>query len=106
MAKLVVEIDDRKLHDAIQNADGLKGVLQGYVDSAKGSANSMSSGFRTERTVNFETGEHVGGTQPVYDGNVKKKGRTMVGLVYTANYAAQKDNMLNNTLLKSLGGGR
>ena len=62
-----------------------------------GKANSMAAGFRTKRWMG------KGGTQAVYGSKeAEARGRTSVALVYTANYAAQKENMQHNTLLKSI----
>ena len=45
----------------------------------------------------------MGGTQPSYGADVETHGGAPVGIVYTANYAAMRDNAQNNTLLKSIG---
>ena len=101
MADVDVEIDASRLFVAIQDAESLPDVLGEYVQRISGNANAASAGFRTGIFHDHDTGETRGDTQPVYKGNVKRKGRSMVGLVYTGNYAAQKDNYENNTLLKS-----
>lgn len=104
MANYSVEVvvDKEKLYEAIQDAEGTPSTLQGYVDQIKGRANAMSSAYRTGIWHDPKTRERRGDTQPDYKGDVQKKGRTQVGLVYTGNYAAKKDNQENNTLLKSL----
>lgn len=101
MADVEVEIDGAKLLAAIQDADRLPDVLQEQVQRIQGNANASSAWFRTGIFHDHVTGETRGDTQPVYSGNVKRKGRSMVGLVFTGNYAAQKDNYENNTLLKA-----
>ena len=65
-------------------------------------ANSMGSGFKTKL---LRHGRPVkGGTSPSYVADVEVKTNAAVGIVYTGNYAAMRDNAKNNTLLKSLGG--
>lgn len=102
MADVRVEINGRKLFYAIQDAEGLKETLEAEVNRIKSAANANGSGFRTENTVDWATGQRYGGTAPIYDGNVQRKKNSTVGLVFTANYSARKDNMLHNTLLKSI----
>ena len=65
-------------------------------------AQGMSAGFKTGIWHDHATGEKRGNTQAKYAGDVKRMGSSYVGIVYTANYAAQKDNLKNNTLLKVL----
>lgn len=92
-----------KLKEACTQSDGLVPVLKTKSKEIANKANSLSSGFRTQEVTRWETGERVGGTQPEYksDAQIKRKGP--VGIVYTNNYAARKDNMENNTLLKARG---
>lgn len=70
-------------------------------------ANAMSSGYRTKLLEHQNKPRHgvypVGGTQAVYDGDVKVMREAVVGIVHTGNYAAMKDNAENNTLLKARG---
>lgn len=98
--RLVVKIDDKKLWSTINEADGLPELLDTAVKAVVSNANQSSAGFRTE--VIHIDGRRVGGTQPEYGGDVAKKGRTTVGIVHPKNYAAIKDNYINNTMLKSL----
>lgn len=65
-------------------------------------ANGMSSGFRTGIWHDHETGEKRGNTAPKYEAKpaIMRNGKP-VAIVVTANYAAQKDTMENNTLLKA-----
>ena len=100
--KVRVDLDKKKLYETIQESEGLPSTLQGYVSQITGKANALSSGFRTEETRDYSTGQMVGGTQPRYAGDVEKKRNTVVGLIHPTNYAAMKDNYLHNTLLKSL----
>lgn len=99
---ITVVIDEKKLYEAINDSPGIKPVLEKACSAITSKANSMSSGYRTGKWHDHSTGEERGGTQPEYAYDVKKKRRTMVGLVHPANYAAMKDNHEHNTLLKSL----
>ena len=99
---MTIVIDERKLYEAINDSPGIKPALEKVCNTITGKANSMSSGYRTGKWHDHATGEERGGTQPKYACDVKKKKRTMVGLVHPANYAAMKDNHEHNTLLKSL----
>jgi methyl coenzyme M reductase alpha subunit len=98
----LVKIDEEKLKHAISNAEKLPGQLSTPVNAIINAANSMSAGFRTGIFHDPKTGEKRGDTQPNYAGNVIKGKHGYVGIVYTANYAAQKDNHLHNTLLKAV----
>ena len=92
-----------KLKDACRNAEGLVPVLKSESQKIAGKANSLSSGFRTQEVTRWETGERVGGTKPQYGYDAKKGRKGPVGIVYTNNYAARKDNLENQTLLKARG---
>ena len=86
------------------------------VEAATGriasTANALGSQYRTglyHRGATYGGGNDkgrrsgvVGNTQPVYGMKVKGGGHTSVGIIYCANYAAMKDNMLHNTLLKAV----
>lgn len=102
MANVEIDIDDEKLYMAVQDAEGTEGALSEAVNSISSRANALSSGFRTGRYYDREAKELKGDTQPSYKGDVRRMGKTEVGIVYTANYAAMKDNMEHNTLLKSV----
>ena len=104
MADVVyVDIDESKLSKAITEADGVKDALREKSRDMASSANSMSASFETEQTVNWATGEHVGGTRPEYGYDVKHTNNGYVGIVMPKNYAAMKDNCEHNTLLKAKG---
>ena len=96
-----VVLDDEKVYEAIQDGEGTVPALEEIVNSIKGRANAMSAGYRTKKSKT--KGVPVGGKQPIFDGNVERHGRSQVGLVWTANYAAKKHNLENNTLVKSIG---
>lgn len=66
-------------------------------------ANAMSAGNRTGFYHRDHKSPAVGGTAPAYAGNVQMVGGGHIGIVYTDNYAARKDNNENNTLLKAKG---
>lgn len=93
--------------DALQRAAGkddeVEAALAQATSSIVSAANAMGSGFRTGRYHRDHMSPAVGDTQAAYDGNVEDHGKGNVGIVYTANYAAQKDNLQNNTLLKARG---
>ena len=96
-----ITLDDNLVYQAIQDGEGTVPALEQIVNSIKGRANAMSSGYRTKKSKT--KGVPVGDKQPRFDGNVERHGRTQVGLVWTANYAAKKHNLENNTLAKSIG---
>ena len=98
-----VEIDERALREAISNGEGVESILQAETDKIVSRANSLSRGMRTGRWHDHSTGETLGDTEPEFAGNVKKRGKGHIGIVYTANYAAQKANMQSNILLKAKG---
>ena len=63
----------------------------------------MSAGYRTGYYHREHKSPAVGGTQPSYWSNTgRPRGVVPVGIAFTANYAAKKDNLEHNTLLKSL----
>lgn len=66
-------------------------------------ADSMSAGFRTGLYHRDHKSPAVGNTKPKYKSSVKKFNGLPVGIVYTGNYSAMKDNTINNTLLKARG---
>ena len=102
MAKLEIYLDETKLFEAVQDAENLPQIIGEYTQRIEANANQMSSGFRTGIFHNHETGQTLGNTQPKYASDVKKKGRSIVGIVHVKNYAAMKDNYENNTLLKAV----
>lgn len=107
MVSYQVHIYEDKLEKACtETAEGLEAQLASVSKSIAQRANSLSGGFRTMETTRWETGERVGGTKPDYGSSAKprgKKSKGPVGIVYTNNYSARKDNLENNTLLKARG---
>ena len=101
-----VVIDGEKLERAVQEGKGTRAAVKAEADSIRSRANSLGAAYPTERTVRWATREHVGGTVPDYRADVqtfRAKGgiEKPVGIVYTGNYAAMKDNHNHNTLLKA-----
>lgn len=107
MASCSIHISEDKLRQACtQDAEGLEQEVGKASKAIAQRANSLSSGFRTKEVTRWETGERVGGTKPEYGSDTRaraKRAKGPVGIVYTNNYAARKDNMENNTLLKARG---
>ncbi len=102
MADVRIVLDEQKVYDAIQDAEGTPDMLSALSQRFAARANAMSAGYRTGRFYDRTEHRLKGNTQPSFAWNVQKRGRTQVGLVYTANYAAQKHNHEHNTLLKSI----
>ena len=98
-----VVIDEQALERAVKFAPGTATALRTNVKERKAFANALAAGYRTGIYHDFKTGEKKGDTPARYDGNVKKMGDGYLGIVYTANYAAQKENHEHNTLLKAKG---
>lgn len=91
------KIDNQKLWRMACKSDGMYQLIRKTTDRVASNANSLGSGFKTERY------KGKGGTSPKYMADTQRpRGIVPVGMVYTANYAAMKDNMKHNTLLKSL----
>ena len=96
-----IEWDDDALVIAVSgSADQIRSI----TEQTAARANALSSGYRTGLYYRDHKKPPVGDTQPVYSHDVKTYGKGYpVGIVYTGNYAAMKDNHENNTLLKSRG---
>ena len=107
MADVRIEIDERKLRKVAFESDGCYQLVLQKRDQSEAMANSLGSGYRTGYYHRDHKSPAVGGTQPKYGGSTQRfrnsEGISIpVGIVTTKNYAAMKDNMLHNTLLKSL----
>ena len=98
-----VDIDQKKLEDAVNFASGTAALLREDVAKRKAHANALAAGYKTPKWHDHTTGETKGGTQAAYGNGVKRGTKGHVGIVYTANYAAQKENHEHNTLLKVKG---
>ena len=103
MADARVEWDMAALKRAAGTDPQVRDELERTTDAIKARANSMGGAFRTGLYHRDHQSPAVGNTPAVYDGNVTMVNGGNIGIVYTANYAAQKDNLQNNTLLKAKG---
>lgn len=102
MAKVEVILDGEKVERAIADAPKMRPILQAVVAGMAANANALSAGYRTGRFYDRAEKKLKGDTQPRYASNVERHGKALVGLVYTANYAAMKENHEHNTLLKTM----
>ena len=68
-------------------------------------ADSLGGGYMTGRYYDRAEGVLKGRTPAEYRSEVKSYSHAHHGIVYAANYAAEKDNLLHNTLLKAVGNG-
>lgn len=105
MASVTVKVDisQQSLERAVNFAEGTKAALASKSSAIASTANSMGSGFRTGKYHRDHKSPAVGGTSPVYVSDVEMGRKGYVGIVHPKNYAAMKDNYLNNTLLKAKG---
>ena len=107
MADVEIRIDQRKLKKLALESDGAYQMVMQKRDQVDAMANSLGAGYRTGYYHRDHKSPAVGGTQPKYGGSTRRF-RTSdgvnapVGIVHPLNYAAMKDNMLHNTLLKAL----
>ena len=102
MGSFTIVLDDEAVYQAIQDGEGTPKALGEIVGRIAENANALSAGYRTGRFYDRKAEKLKGNTQPHYASNVERHGRSQVGLVWTANYAAQKDNCEHNTLLKAI----
>lgn len=101
---------DSNWEETIKTMPAVKAVVTKEAKSICDTANSLSSGFRSGTYYDKETKKTIGNTPAQY-GSMNAKvypdrngaGNTSVALVYTKNYAAQRDNLLHNTLTKAIG---
>ena len=100
MAKDIVW-NDRELRKLA--AAAAKPGIEAKTGRIRDAADSMSAGYRTGKYHRDHKSPAVGGTKPEYASDVKDFNGMPVGIVYTGNYAAMKDNHENNTLLKARG---
>ena len=96
-----------KLNKEIGRSEEVSKGIAFHTQRLGMSANAACAGFRSERVLDYKTKEWVGGTPAEYDFNVECNGtdKWPIGLVWPANYAAWKDLLENNTLLKVIGNG-
>ena len=119
-AKCRVEFDMAALRDAAARSDETRAALVAATDRITAAANAMGAsthsgghGYDTKGTGRPRRGQGwlqhdrspapVTGPQASYAGNVRMQRDGYMGIVYTANHAAQLDNHRNNTLLKAKG---
>lgn len=103
MADVEFHINKDKLWRLVCKSEGTYQIVRNVADQVESNANSLSAGYRTGYYHKDHKSPAVGGTQPSYQANTgRPRGTVPVGIVYTGNYAAQKDNLQHNTLLKSL----
>ena len=103
--KIDIHWDKAALGSAIGLADETREAIEDATDRIAANAQSMSASFRTGIYHDHTTGEKKGDTPTNYVGDVQTFRNAVVGIVYTGNYSAQKDNLMNNTLLKAIGNG-
>lgn len=101
MAKMKIVWDEKALERAMNDSPATMKAVQGYVSKKVANANAMASGYVTKGF--YQNHQLVDGKkQAKYDGNVKRKGNGwIVGLVFTANQSAAKENLEHNTLMKA-----
>ena len=99
MAKFVW--NEAELKKAIAEASGPQ--IKAKTERIQQAASSMSAGFRTGLYHRNHKSPAVGNTAPQYESDVQDFNGVPVGIVYTGNYSAMKDNHENNTLLKARG---
>lgn len=100
--KLTIKWDEEGLKRAIGHSGEIQSKITEMTDQRIQKANSLSSGFKTGRYYDRDEGKLKGETPAKYGGGVEKMGRYQwpYGLIHPLNYAAMKDNYVNNTLLK------
>jgi hypothetical protein len=102
MANVHFTIDRKKLEQLAFNSDGAYQLVSEATQSTARKANTLGAGYRTPKWHDHKTGETKGGKKPNYIPSPKRTKKGARGIVYTGNYAAMKDNIEHNTLLKSL----
>ena len=102
MADVEFHIDKEKLWRLICKQDATYQTIRSTTDAVANEANALSAGYRTGKYYRDHKAPAVGGTQPVYMSNTRRNPTVPVGIAYTGNYAAKKDNYAHNTLLKAM----
>ena len=94
-----VDWDDEAVMAAMAQAED---QIQALTAETAARANAMGSGFRTGLYYPDHKSPPIGDTAPEYAHDVRTfRNGYPVGIVYTGNYSAMRDNHENNTLLKS-----
>jgi len=120
MANVTMKVDISQ--QALENVMNSSPEVRSAINSMSASIASRANGMATEKSGawvdvgephhpgrtggkwNGRSGTIIGGKEPVYQSKPAKRGSSgLVGIVYTGNYAAQKDNLKHNTLLKAKG---
>ena len=101
MAEVEFTIDDAALWNLVKKGEGTFALVSRVTDKVGANANALSAGYRTGLYYVNHKSPPVGNTQPRYGSDTRRAKDGPVGIVYTGNYAAMKDNHLHNTLLKS-----
>lgn len=100
--KLTIKWNGKDLGHAVGLSPEVGREIKRICDEKAARANAMSASYRTGKWHDHETKETKGGTKPKYVSDLEREEHSYVGLVYTGNYAAMKDNDKNNTLAKVL----
>lgn len=103
MADVQIQWDMAKLGRFCAMAPETFDAIDAAVKRTAATADSMSAGNVTGSYHRDHKSPHVGGTAPVYGSNTQLMDNSAVGIAYTGNYAAKKDNLQNNTLFSALG---
>ena len=103
MADVTIDVDMGKAWLIACRSEDTYELIRRETDERASRANALSAGFKTELYHRDHKSPAVGGTSPRYAAHTgRPRGSVPVGIVYTGNYAAQKENMLHNTLLKCI----
>ena len=106
MADVSVKVElEPGWEETIKKLPAVKGAVTKESKRLCASANAMASGFKSGRWYDPKTKSYIGETQAQYATNTKSYPKEPVGLIYTRNYAAKKDNLTNNTLAKVISHG-
>ena len=103
MADVTIDVDVEKAWAIACKSEEMYQVIRSETDRRATRANALSAGFKTKKYHVEHRSPAVGGTSPRYTAHTgRPNGQVPIGIVYTGNYAAQKENMLHNTLLKCI----
>ena len=102
-----IKWDKYALGRALAKDPSTRAEVERVTKEKAAKANVLCAGFKSGIWHDHANGDKkVGDTPARYESNVKGFGgvKVPVGIVYTANYAACKDNLKHNTLAKVLNG--
>lgn len=100
--KLTIKWNGQNLGRAVGLSQEVGQEIGRICEEKASRANSMSASYKTAKWHDHATKETKGGKSPNYVADVERKSNSYVGIVYTGNYAAMKDNHEHNTLAKVL----